>query len=179
MVRKSHQKYRLEKAYREVSMSIAETEANVYMFNKMIRLCLSTNDIRQFSVNQAAQCRVYKKTNLRIEKVAMKGKRSDALALVKRLRQRKHRVKQSLRSIYKDDPTKAAKKIDDINRRVSSYRTWLKDCKRQKIEHLSGKREITDSYNNISLSSCPRRVQEKTRSTDKDKGVETQTNKHN
>ena len=157
MVCKSHQKYGLVRAYREVCMSIAETESNIIMFNKMIRGGVSTNDIRHFSVKQAAQCRIYTKTNLHMEKIAMKHKRKDALAFVKRLRQEKHRTKLSLEMIYEDDRKKVRTIIDRINRRASDYKVWLKEAKQQKIDHLIFKRQI-DCTNARSLSACPPRV---------------------
>ena len=157
MVCKSYQKYGLENAYRKVCMSIAETEANINMFNRMIREGVSTNDIRHFSVKQAEQCRVYKKTNLCIEKVAMKSKRTDALALVKRLRQIKHRTKQSLKAIYTDDIKKAHRIIDKINRKASGYRSWLKELKHQKIDHLA-ERQRKEETNCRTILNCHPRV---------------------
>ena len=56
-------------------MSLAEAEANITMFNRMIKEQVPTNDVRHFTVKQAAQCRVYKQTSRRLERVAMKFKR--------------------------------------------------------------------------------------------------------
>ena len=83
------------RAYRELCMNIAEARANITMFNSMIRMKIATNDIRQFSLKQAAQCRVYKGPNLRLEKSAMRNKRKDLIAHVKRMQQEKYRVKKS------------------------------------------------------------------------------------
>ena len=91
------------------------------MFNGMIRRGISTNDIRHFVVKQAAQCRIYKSTNPKLEKVAMRIKRMDALALAKRLRQAKHRCKMSLISAH-SDLDKANRVIDRINRLASQTR---------------------------------------------------------
>ena len=104
-------------------MSLAETEANITMFNYMIKKQVSTNDVRHFIVKQAAQCRVYKQTNRRLERVAMHMKRSDAIALAKRLRQQKHRSKTSIRHYF--DREIANNLIDKINRKASVYRRDL------------------------------------------------------
>ena len=86
MAGRSCQKYRLEKAYRESCMTLAETEANITMFNSMIRKKVPTTDIRQFAAKQAAQCRVHKQISQKIVHLAMKVKRADAIAFAKRLR---------------------------------------------------------------------------------------------
>ena len=96
MVSQSNQKKMLEKAYRDICITLVETESNVMMFNKMIRKRVPTNDVRSFALKQAALCRVHKNVNSKIERVVMKIKRADALAYIKRLRQDKHRAKTSL-----------------------------------------------------------------------------------
>ena len=112
MVGKTNQNFELGRVYREVCMKLAETESNILMFNSMIRRHVATNDVKQFAIKQAAQCRVYKSISLKLEKVAMKLKRADALAYAKRLRQEKYKIKQNLISTFEDK--KKAKKIIDV-----------------------------------------------------------------
>ena len=137
-------------------MSLAEAEAIITMFNCMIKEQVPTNDVRQFTVKQAAQCRIYKQTNRRLEKVAMKIKRSDALALAKRIRQEKHRYKRSLTSFH-HDKSLANQIIDRTNRRASAYKKDLICMKKDKIEFLQQKYNIEDK-NRRSIESCHPRV---------------------
>ena len=65
---KSAQKNGAEDAYRKLCLAVADTETNVVMLNKMIRLGICTSDIKNFSLNQASLRRVYKETNARVEK---------------------------------------------------------------------------------------------------------------
>ena len=101
-------------------MKIAETQANILMFNSMIRKNIATNDIKQFSQKQAAQCRVYLKPNPKLERVAMMNMRADLLAHIKRLRQVKDRTKRSLISLYSaNDLVRIRRVISKINKNAS------------------------------------------------------------
>ena len=140
MVSKSNQKFKMGRAYRELCMNIAEARANITMFNSMIRMKIATNDIRQFSLKQAAQCRVYKGPNLRLEKSAMRNKRKDLIAHVKRMQQEKYRVKKSLISLYNDrDLKKIGQVIRRINHGASNLMKKLKHDKKHKIAFISAK----------------------------------------
>ena len=153
MAGQSCQKYKLERAYRETCMTIVTTEANISMFNSMIRRKLATNDVRNFAKKQAAQCRVYKQASHRLEKLAMKLKRMDAIASVKRLRSEKYKIKLSLMSSY-SDKEKAKKVINNINYNASDYKRWLRESRRSKVDHIETKRQI-EEQNRRSLESCP------------------------
>ena len=153
MAGRSCQKYRLEKAYRESCMTLAETEANITMFNSMIRKKVPTTDIRQFAAKQAAQCRVHKQISQKIVHLAMKVKRADAIAFAKRLRRAKYRNKNILISCYQVKE-KVRKVIHEINNKASEYKEWLRGEKRDKIEHLEAKYS-TVNLTTKSLKSCP------------------------
>ena len=144
MVGKSLQKYRLERAYREVSLSLVEVETNIKMFNDLIRKKIPTNDIRHFTLKQAAQCRVYQQPNHKLEMVAMKMKRKDALAHAKRLRQSKKKTKYLLLG-ETAELNKTKKKIHDINANAREYKKELQLEKRDKVQFLEGKKIIEDS----------------------------------
>ena len=116
MVSKSDQKFRTGRAYRDTCVNIAKARANISMFNLMIRKGLATNDIRQFSLKQAAQQRVSKGPSLRLEKSAMKNKRSDLLAYEKRLKQQRLRLKRRLLSLYDE---KDHRKISQVIRKIN------------------------------------------------------------
>ena len=131
-------------------MSIEEEESNVALFNDLIRKGLSTNDVQQFALKQAAQCRVKKQISPKLLKVAMKLKRMDALAHVKRLKQEKYRIKKSLLT---NDTDKAKKRIDTINKRASTYRTWLRQQRKEKFEFIQNKRLIEETERR-SIMSC-------------------------
>ena len=124
-------------------MLIAETEANITMFNSMIRRKIPTNDIRRFAVKQATQCRVYRQTNSRMEGIALRIKRMDAIAFAKRQRHIKHKNKLSLIACY-SDKDRAKKIINRINTNAREYKRWLKRSKDRKIDHLELKYAIED-----------------------------------
>ena len=135
-------------------MSIVEEESNIALFNEMIRKGLSTNNVRQFALKQAAQCRVKRQTSPKLLKIAMKLKKIDALAHVKRLRQTKHRIKKLLLIGGED---KVRKRIDTINRRASIYKSWLRQEKKQKIDFIQNKHSAEDAENK-SIKSCHPKV---------------------
>ena len=164
MAGKSCQKYRLERAYRESCFSIAETEANITMFNCMIRRRVPTTDIRQFAAKQAAQCRVHKQISQKIVGLAMKVKRADAIAFAKRLRRVRHQNKQALIACYADKD-KVRKVIHKIDCNAREYKSWLKNTKIDKINHLENKYSVEDLAGR-SLKSCPTRVQDMLRDLD-------------
>ena len=152
---KSPQKFELERAYREVCMKLAETESNIMMFTNMIRKKVATNDVRSFTLKQAAQCRIYKEASLRLEKVAMKIKKVDALAYAKRLNQEKNRIKQSL-VIFSND-RKTTRHIRYINKNSGEYRSYLSSLKEEKVQHLLDKRSCEGQ---MKIDRCPRKVRE-------------------
>ena len=152
MVGKSLQKYRLERAYREVSISLIEVETNIKLFNDLIRKRIPTNDIRHFTLKQAAQCRVYQQPNHKLEMVAMKMKRKDALAQAKRLRQKKKKTKYLLLGVSAE-PNKTKKRIHDVNASAREYRKELQLMKRDKVQFLEGKK-IAEESSSRSLKNC-------------------------
>ena len=156
MVSESNQKFELEKTYREVCMNLAEIESNISMFNNMIRDRVPTSDIRHFALKQAAQCRVYKQTNQRIERAAMKAKRNDAIASAKRLRQMKYKIKKKLLRAHKNKE-KASRVIQKFNNKAREYRRALKQQKDFKVQYLRAK---YDSHPIRTLESCPKDVRD-------------------
>ena len=127
------------------------------MFNLMIRKGLATNDIRQFSLKQAAQQRVSKGPSLRLEKSAMKNKRSDLLAYEKRLKQQRLRLKRRLLSLYEE---KDHKKISQVIRKINWCANKLKKNlikeKRHKVEFISVKHGLNRREEQTkSLDKCP------------------------
>ena len=141
-------------------MKIAETQANILMFNSMIRKNIATNDIKQFSQKQAAQCRVYLKPNPKLERVAMMNKRADLLAHIKRLRQVKDRTKRSLISLYSaNDLDRIRRVISKINKNASYLKKKLKKKKLCKVEFLSVKYQLDKRREQTrSLDRCPSQV---------------------
>ena len=60
---------------------LAVTEANIEMFDALIKLNLATNEVMNFVNNQTIHKRVDKKPDLRVQKHAMKSKISDSIAI--------------------------------------------------------------------------------------------------
>ena len=65
---------------------LAETEANIEMFNVLMKLGLATNDVFNFVNKQTIHKRIEKQPDLKVQKLAMRSKLSDALAYSSRLR---------------------------------------------------------------------------------------------
>ena len=139
MVGKPNQKSGAENAYRKISLSVADSETTICMLNKMIRQHVPTNDVMNFSLKQLALRRVHKETNCKIEKVAMKAKRDDALAFVKRLRRERYRLKLEILEFYEPDTTKANRVIDKINKNCFEYKKIILHRKLDKEEFLKAK----------------------------------------
>ena len=155
MVCKSNQKRGAENVFRKICIQIAETETTVKMFNKMIRCGVCTNDVKSFSMNQASLRRVHKNTSPRIEKAAMKAKRQDALAHVKRLRQERYILRKSLISIYGGYTNKLAKRINKIRSSVKLIKKDMWQVKINKINHLLKKYNFV---NNKDLTMCEKPI---------------------
>ena len=85
---------------------LAVTEANVVMFNALIKLNLATNDVKNFVSKQIIHKRVEKKPDLKVQKYAMKSKLLDAISFSKRLRRKRDVLKSRL-----------SKKLGSSNRR--------------------------------------------------------------
>ena len=75
---------------------LAETEANVYIFNTLKGMNLATNDVKNFVRKQTIHKRVQTKPDSKVQNAAMRSKLSDALAFAKRLRQKRNTLKGSL-----------------------------------------------------------------------------------
>ena len=79
----------LEKMY----CKIAATEANIELFATLLSLGLATNDVKNFVQKQTIHKRVSSKPDLKVQRLAMRSKLSDACAHAKRLRQERDALK--------------------------------------------------------------------------------------
>ena len=88
-----------------------------------------------------------------MEKAAMKLKRNDALALLKRLRQQRYRSKMYLLEVYGTaNQNKASKVLKKINKNAREYKKTLLKEKFDKCDHLKAKYKYTREK---TLKSCP------------------------
>ena len=67
--------------------SLADTEANVYLFSTLRSLGLATNDVRNFVDKQAKHKKMNKLGDSRVKRQCMQSKLVDAYAYAKKLRQ--------------------------------------------------------------------------------------------
>ena len=58
--------------------SLAATEANIELFNTLIRLDLATNDVKSFVSKQTIHKRIDKRPDIKVQRVSMKSKLHDA-----------------------------------------------------------------------------------------------------
>ena len=120
---------------------IAATEANVELFEKLLKLGLATNDIKNFILKQSAQKRILCKPDFKVLRSAMRSKLSDACAFLKRLRRLRDTLKKRIARKYSSRKAYGRKVVDEL---VSKYREKkileLKKVRR-KIEFLKEKEE--------------------------------------
>ena len=105
----------LEKTY----YKLAATEANIELFMIMINLGLATNDIKNFVVKQTIHKRVRSKPDLKVQKIAMKSKLSDACSYAKKLRQTKNSLRKKTLQKYQTDGQTGKRVYRDM---VKKYR---------------------------------------------------------
>ena len=91
----------VERSLERICIKLTQAEVNVKLFSKMVQAGIATNDVRGFVENQASLNKANNQISIGLAKRAMKQKLSDALATASRLRQRKKRVREVLKSKFK------------------------------------------------------------------------------
>ena len=82
---------------------LADTEANIDMFDALIKLNLATNDVLSFINKQTIHKKVVRQPDLKVQKLAMSSKISDAVAFSKRLRKQRDILKARVSKKYDGD----------------------------------------------------------------------------
>ena len=99
--------------------------------------------------------RVHRETNPRIEKAAMKAKKSDAISHAKRLRRDKFHAKQALITSYMGLNSKVRDRIAKINKNTKALKKGLIKEILEKFDHLKQK-QCTDPRGD--LKNCDSKV---------------------
>ena len=141
MVVENNQKSKLELKYWNICVSIVETETNIIMFNRMLRKGLATNDVASFAMKQAARKKVYVEPDKKVIKAAMKSKRADAIAWLKRIRLTKFNTRKQLVETSNNKET-TVNRINNMNKRANSMRKKILKTKISKVQHLTKKQAV-------------------------------------
>ena len=121
---------------------LADTEANIELFNALINLDLATYDVKKFIVNQSNHKRVDVVPDLKVQRQAMrsKSKLHDAIAFSSKLRRKRDVLKSRISKKYKGAMCRRI-----LDKLVKVYRDRKRskiDANRSKIDHLKHKNQL-------------------------------------
>ena len=128
----------LERVYQK----LAATEANIMLFNTLLRFGLATNDIKNFTVKQTIHKRVERVPDYKVQKVAMISKLKDALAYAKRLRQSRNTLVKRVRKKFSDKKALGRRVLDGLSSSYSRYKKQEYEDVENKIEHYKVKAKL-------------------------------------
>ena len=121
---------------------LAATEANMEMFNTLIKLNLATNDIRNFVLKQTTHKRTSKTPDLKTQRVAMLSKLKDACCFASRLRQQRDTLKTQLAKKYSSKKALGRRILTGLVKKYRQCRqNELNEC-RKKVDHLKSKNDM-------------------------------------
>ena len=125
---------KVEKRLSRVCKKLKETEVKANVFGRMVKRGIPTADVRSFVERQARLKRVDQNINLPTVREAMKGKYSDTLAVVDKLRRSKRELKDDLINIH-NYPKSKCRKL------VKSFMIENEHHKERQIKRLNNKFE--------------------------------------
>ena len=123
---------------------LAVTEANIEMFNTLIKLNLATNDVSNFLKKQTIHKRVDVKPDLKVLKHAMRSKLTDACAFSKRLR-RKRDVLKSRVAKKLGTNSNGRRVLEDMVKRYRVKKKAHSDENSVKIDRIKQKNQLEKS----------------------------------
>ena len=131
---------KVEKLLEKTYLKLAESEATTEMFRRMLATGVSTNDVRNFMINQSKSRRMKPGCDNRVMKAAMRSKLSDALSCSNRLRQTKNRLRKDL---FKMNKTNTARNMIKIfNAKVKKHKRLCTIKNIRKYELCRAKQSI-------------------------------------
>ena len=121
---------------------LAETEANVYIFNTLKGMNFATNDVKNFVRKQTIHKRVQTKPDSKVQNAAMRSKLSDALAFAKRLRQKRNTLKGRLVKKFACKRSEGRRVLDNLVTHYRNYKHKEMSEAKIKINHILEKEQL-------------------------------------
>ena len=127
---------------RKVYGNLAVTEANIEMFNILIKKNLATKDVTSFVKKQAIHKRVSSKPDPRVQHIAMRSKLYDACAQARKLRLERDTLKRRLARKYETRKSVGRRVLDGLVRDYRSYKEAELQAKKKKIMIIQQNQEV-------------------------------------
>jgi len=145
----------VEERLKELSIKLADAEANIELFSRMHKGCIATNDVYHFTYKQLANRKSSKVFDPKILKVLMKQKLNDACAHANKLRQAKNKLRRTLVKNYSNNPKEWRKILKRISK-ITIKRKQEKIRKNNiKFKRCKAKQEINKIKDSIPAEARP------------------------
>ena len=128
----------LEKMY----CKIAATEANIELFATLLSLGLATNDVKNFVQKQTIHKRVSSKPDLKVQRLAMRSKLSDACAHAKRLRQERDALRKRVMRKFSSRKSLGRRILGEMVARYKLQKNKEMQDVMKKIEFIRQKEQL-------------------------------------
>ena len=132
---------RLEETYGR----LAESEALVELFSKLIKHNLATNDVKNFVQKQSIHKRVYSGPDPKVRKAAMKSKLLDAIANSRRLRIDRDTLKRRLAKKYASRKSLCRRIQEDLVKKYRMIKNEKLLANENKFSHIQQKSLLSRS----------------------------------